>query len=450
MGFSVLLAKPAVKYPVSPNGDVGVPLGLLYLASYVRQHNPSTEVEFRDYRLQKSKGIERNLKTDLQCADVVGAGGSTTEIPDSIEIFRAAKQQGKITIAGGIFPSTNPEYLLKTGLVDYVVRGEGEEAFSELVAALQQGKDAKHVDGISYLDNGALVNNPKRRGLDLQRLPLPAYDLAPMKEYAKIATGSIYSARGCSMSCDFCTVSKHWQNSYRPRPVASVIKEMRMLADYGFERIHFKDESMLHHQERARELFGAIRDAGIGVKIKGKARLDELDDDILALLQSAGVDMIHVGIESISRRSLVDMHKGLTISDIRGNLEKILQHGIGVNPVFMFSWLGETPEDLRMNAAFIEDFGRNPHVVTYMSFITPHPGTTLHTDAARKGLVVMTDDLDRYSHKQPVAFPASLGANGLELIVSTYHQLAKTLGMEHVNPPIEPNYLEQIKLRVAA
>jgi len=439
-----------VKYPVSQNGDVGVPLGLLYLASYLRKKNPSTGVLFRPYRLEHRNGLERNLEADFSDVDIVGSGGSTTEIPDVLEMFRVAKLLGKITIAGGIFPTNNPEYLLRTGLVDYVVRGEGEETFSELVAAIESNSDVKHVKGISYLEDDTVVNTPKRETLDLAGLPPPAYDLAPMREYAKLATGSVYSARGCNNSCSFCTVTKHWQNFYRPRTIESVIEEMKALVDYGFSRVHFKDESMLQDRNRAVKLFTRIRDENLGVNIKGKARLDEIGDDLLELMKNAGVDMLHIGIESVSHQSLASMSKGLTVGDIRGTLENVLKHGIGVNPVYMFSWPGETRADLQRNAEFIADFGNNPNVVTYMSFITPHPGTMLKEKSPENGLVVLTDDINRYTHKQPVAVPASLGYDGLYLMASTYNKLSRRLMMQRVNPLISHEYINSLMVRSAA
>jgi hypothetical protein len=95
---------------------------------------------------------------------------------------------------------------------------------------------------------------------------------------------------------------------------------------------------------------------------------------------------------------------------------------------------------LQVNAEFIEGFGSNRNVVTYISFLTPHPGTKLRRD----GLRVLTNNLDRYNHKQPVAVPESLGRNGLELMVDTYHRLAETLGMREVNPRIDPAYLNEL------
>lgn len=445
MGVTVLLAKPLVKHPVSPNGDVGVPLGLLYLASYLRQKTPSVDVRFKPYRLERYLGVERDLEGDFEDVDVVASGGSTSEMPDVLEMFRVAKSLGKTTVVGGIFPSLNAEYLLRTGLVDYVVRGEGEEAFLELVTALGDGSRVHDIRGISYPENGHIVHNPQRRGLNLETLPLPAYDLAPMGDFAKVVTGSVYSARGCGKSCDFCTVSGHWQNMFRPRSIDSVMEEMRILMGYGFERIHFKDESMLQDRERAIRLFTAIKEADLGVKIKGKARLDEIDDELLVLLREAGVDMLHIGIESISYQTLQNMHKGLAVVDIKGALDNILDHGIGINPVYMFSWPGETPDDLRRNAEFIANFGRKPNVVTYISFITPHPGTPLMANSPQNGLHVLTHDFDRYTHKQPVAVPRSLGKNGLALMTDTYNGLSRELHLEHVNPLIDPDYVQSLE-----
>ncbi|MEA3229393.1 MAG: radical SAM protein [archaeon] len=440
MSSKLLIAKPFVKYPIKSNGDIGIPLGLLYLANYVRERNPATAISFKDYRVEQYNGNIRNLENDLADADIIASGGSTTEIPDTLRILRTAKRLGKITVAGGIFPSSNPDYMLRSGVVDYVVRGEGEETFAELLKAIESNRPINNLPGVSYNARGTFVHNKHREAIDLSKLPLPAYDLAPMKDYAEVSTGSIYSARGCNKACEFCTVSRHWNYSYRPRPVQSILKEMEILLDYGFSRIHFKDESMLQDRERAMQLFTAIKEHGFNVGIKGKARLDQLDPELLETMKGAGVDMLHIGVESVSEQSLRDMHKGVSRKDIQANLEMILAQGIGVNPVYMFSWPGETISDLAANADFIKEFGSNDNVTTYISFITPHPGTRLRKKAIRKKLRILTNDLDRYNHKTPVAFPQSLGRRGLELMIDTYHNLARVLDMEHVNPEIDLGY----------
>lgn len=443
MTLRVLFAKPTVLYPVKPDGDIGVPLGLLYLAAYAREHN-SVEISYRDYRLEKHEGIVRDLEKDLADADVVAVGCSTTEISDTLNILGVAKNLGKTTVTGGIFPSSNPEFMLRSGVVDYVVRGEGEATFSELLKSIENNSSVENVDGISFIADNAVVHNQNRKALDMVDLPLPAYDLAPMDKYADLVTGTVYSARGCNMTCNFCTVNKHWQYTYRPRPVESVIAEMNQLADYGFDRIHFKDESMIQDRQRAVELFTEIQRQGLGVKIKGKARLDQIDDQLLEIFRNAGVDMLHVGAESITEQSLKDMRKGLTKADILENFGRILNHGIGVNPVHMFSWSGETESDLLANAEFIEAVGSNKNVVTYISFVTPHPGTIIRRTAEQKGLKILTNDFDRYTHKQPVAVPESLGENGVELMVDMYHRLAEILGMQKVNPRINPEYIHKL------
>jgi len=110
----------------------------------------------------------------------------------------------------------------------------------------------------------------------------------------------------------------------------------------------------------------------------------------------------------------------------------------------MFSWSGETPEDLRANSGFIQEMGRKPGVITYISFVTPHPGSGIENEA---GLHVLTRDYSRYTHKQPVAVPRSLGDNGLRLMVNEYHRIAETTGTEDLNPRIDSGYLRKIGMR---
>ena len=184
MGKSLVLVKPEVKYPVKKqgySGDVGMPLGLLYLASFVRDRN-DTDVSIKDYRLQSVLGLERKLDEDLANADVVGITVCTAEAPDALTIAKEAKKMDKVVIMGGLYPTLNAERMLRTGAVDYVVMGEGELGISNLLSALEGKKSLEGVQGIAYLDKGDIIRTPNKELItNLNELPMPAFDLVPVE-----------------------------------------------------------------------------------------------------------------------------------------------------------------------------------------------------------------------------------------------------------------------------
>jgi len=449
MTTKILLTKPEVKYPVEKHGsggDVGIPLGLMYLAGYARDNN-DCEVSIKDYRLERTQGKPRNLERDLADFDIVGTGACTSESPDALHILETAHSMGKITVAGGLYPTFNRQSVLGTGFVDYVVRGEGEKAFSDLIKVINGRLSLEQARGISFIRNGQVVDTPDQPLLeDLDSLELPAYDLINARDYQHLnTTAPIYSARGCPMTCKFCTINEMWRFKHRARSYDSIIGELEFLKGLGFDRVNFKDETVTVNRKWTQGLFEEIEKANLGMKLKAKSRINHIEPDLVRQMVKAGVDTIHTGVESVSGKTLELMDKGYRPELIEGAFETVLDNGININPVYMFSWQGETPEDLKANADFIKRMGSKDRVITYISFVTPHPGSGIEHDS---GLQVLTEDLSRYTHKQPVAVPLSLGKNGLRMMVDEYHRVTEAIGMQHVNPRVDGEYLKTLELRL--
>lgn len=443
MGLKVCLAKPEIKYPIKKQGhagDVGIPLGLLYLASYVHQ-NSDHEVKLIDYRLNKSLGNERDFDRDFYDSNIVAVGGCTSESSDLIRILSEAKKRGKIVIAGGLYPTFNAKTILDSG-ADFVVRGEGERTFLDLLNSINDNKDGHLVKGVSYKNGVEVINNSDNLLIEnLDELPLPDYGLIDISTYAQFGPAPIYSARGCPMSCNFCTLNEMWQYKYRKRSIDNVLEEISFLRDKGFQRVHFKDETVTLNKHFAMDLFKEIERAKFGLGFKVKSRIDHLDPIILTQLMSAGVDIVHTGVESINSGSLKEMGKGITEKQIRSVFDLFNDYHCKLNPVYLLGLQNETKEHLEENMSFIIEEGSNSNVITYLSFLTPHPGTPLEKD---EKLRILTKDYSRYTHKQPVAVPKVLGKEGLIFLVNIYHKIAKELNMEKYNPPISEEYVNQI------
>ncbi|MBU2638331.1 MAG: B12-binding domain-containing radical SAM protein [Nanoarchaeota archaeon] len=441
--MKVLLTTPLVKHPVKrigAAGEVGIPAGLLYLAAYVREHNPKIEVNIQTNRLNQYKGIERNMERDFANYDVIATGACTSEYPDALLMLRKAKEKGKITVMGGIFPTTNAEFVLNSGVVDYVIRGEGEATFLELVRKISEEVETRDIEGLSFMKEGQILHNSDRELIeDIDSIPIPAYDLVDMKTYAQITTGPIYSARGCAKSCKFCTLNEHWKYRYRARSIQNVVAEIELLRDYGFKRIHFKDEILTVDRKRAIELFKRLQEYGL--QFKGKSRIDTIDEELLGVMCNGGLDTLQFGIENISQKALNSMRKGIKSTDIKRTVEMVRAY-CNINPVFLFGWGGETQDTLLENSAYIEEVGIKERVIPYISFMTPHPGSQ---QVANPELEILTHDFNYYTHKLPIAVPRSLGSQGLRMMIAYFNYLSSITGTAHLNPPIQEDYIERVE-----
>ena len=116
-------------------------------------------------------------------------------------------------IAGGIHPSIADSFILDSSKVDYVVRGEGERALPDLLNALEKGGEIKPIKGVSWRINGSVIRNEDRPPLtaeEIEKNPLPAFDLMPSNVYGRIC---VETSRGCRSDCEFCSAPfrRHWR-----------------------------------------------------------------------------------------------------------------------------------------------------------------------------------------------------------------------------------------------
>jgi len=453
--MKVLISEPTVKNPIrnsfnNKRTETGIRLSSLYLAGYVRDRYNGLEFKIQENRLRNDENIDFSVNDEIADSDIVAIGCVSSEFPDAYDIMRRAKEAGKITIMGGIFPTSNPELVLSTGVVDYVIRNEGEVTFLELLKALNEKGDPTKVKGISFIESfKGITHNPSMPLLANLDDVKPAYDLISLNEYAKYERGPIYTARGCLRKCSFCSIPRHWQNSYRESSIDNILEKIKLYADAGFDGVNFKDEAITNNRERAGKIFeklsgNRVRNSnGDDLIYKIKSRIDGFDSELLGLMRKAGVEVIQVGIESTSDEKLRLMQKEIDFNQIRRQTNAILDSGIKLNVILILGYEGQTAGDLKRDMDFAYELGSKPNVVTYLTFNSPHPGSNLWLSAPRNGLQILSTDLNNYNHKRIVAIPTSLGdpVTAIGLLKNAYMTTRKEIGMECHNPELDLGYL---------
>jgi anaerobic magnesium-protoporphyrin IX monomethyl ester cyclase len=432
--MKVLLVKTLVKKPLHDE-DIGLPLGLLYLASSIKQKNQNTEVKIFDGRLEKLNGNYSKLKKEIKKADIVCAGACTAEFGSACELLAKAKKDGKITIIGGLFPSTNAEFVLRLGYADYVIRGEGEITISELINAIENKKTIKNIKGISYVENDIVKHNNERELVkNIDSLPKPAYDLVKLNKYKKFERTPIYSSRGCSNNCKFCTLKVFWKGCNREHSIKRTIEEVLTLNSHGFKGISFKDETMNLNKKRTEKISGKLKKEKIDFKIKLMPY--DLPTKFLNQIIKNGVNEIQLGVESINTKTTKEMHKRhLNRYQLEKKMNYIISKNCTINPIFLLGWPGEDEKLISKTKYFISEWAQKPNTKIYLSFTTPHPGTDFF-DYCKKEMNILSLNLDNYTHLFPVAVPKSLGVNGLEKLVGAYHEITDQNNLHQLNPPI--------------
>jgi anaerobic magnesium-protoporphyrin IX monomethyl ester cyclase len=413
--MKVALVEPLVEHPIKINknrivGDVNTRHSLGFLAGYISD-NSSHDVEIFPYRLAQLEGSERHLEQDLQDFDVIGITATTTEVPDALEIAKTAKHLNKTVVMGGLFPTSNSRYLLESPNIDFIVRGEGEEIFLQLLNAIEDKKEFSGIKGLSFKDKGNIVENSERhlkKDVDKYR---SAIELMDLERYAKVVKqATLYSARGCEHQCTFCSLNKHWGFKHRKRSVAGVLDEMERYEKAGFEEVRIDDESFLADPLFGRAILEGMQERGFSLKYRLKSRLDELTDELLDLMKASGVIEIHFGLEAPVQAHLDDVKKGMLFNNIEQTLNRMDYMGFTLNPSFMLGLPKDTEAELSKTADYILAFQREyKKTDIYVNLYTAHPGTPIFFSAKNQGVRIVNTNLNEYTHWMLTTLPESLG-----------------------------------------
>ncbi|HDK81807.1 MAG TPA: hypothetical protein ENH31_04465, partial [Nitrospirae bacterium] len=150
------------------------PLSILAPGAYLEQHD--VEVEYFDGRIHKKERFKELVEKGPL---LVGLSSMTCfQIKNTLRLASLVRRidSGIPLVWGGTHPSMCAEQTLASELVDFVVKGEGEQTLLELVHAVGSGqKEFNDIDGLGWKRNGACVLNKDRGFLDIEDLPFP-YD----------------------------------------------------------------------------------------------------------------------------------------------------------------------------------------------------------------------------------------------------------------------------------
>lgn len=224
-------------------------------------------------------------------------------------------------IWGGYFPTLHTDVVLRSGLVDYVIRGEGELSFAELIDKLERGEAVDEIPSLSFCRGGRIVHNAKRATTDPNEMPpLPYHRIHVERYLTRTILGSrtavYHSSHGCPFLCGFCAVASVYNGRWIGRNADAVVNDVLFLRDrYGANAIEFMDNNFFVAEKRTFEIADRLR--GQGLAWWGEARPDTVmhySDDTWRRMSDSGCRMMFFGVESSSAEVLDLMAKGGTQS----------------------------------------------------------------------------------------------------------------------------------------
>lgn len=369
----VLLINPPSFNLYTHMGAAMPPLGLAYMAAVLKESGHSPEILDLDVSARK---------VDLSSYDLVGISALTPTYPQALGIAQACKREGVPVAMGGYHPTFMDEETLKTGWVDYVVRGEGEYVLLDLLDYLEGRKSMDKVNGVSYRKNGEVGRNPAAIPVhDLDSLPLPARDLLELDRYDATLNESrmtsVITSRGCPFNCYFCSSSRFGGKRWRSRSPGSILNELGGLKErYNYQSVNFIDDNFTLNPRRTVEICEGMIDRKLGLSWLALSRPETIvkHEAMVEKMAEAGAYMVFLGMESASEETLRGYRKVIGTEQFQRAVSILAKYNIKTWASFMIGALNETRDMIIKTLQFARKL--NPHAVQF-SILTPYPGTDL-------------------------------------------------------------------------
>ena len=285
-------------------------------------------------------------------------------------------------IWGGNFGSLYPGPVLNAPYVDWVIRGQGEHSFAELLDAIDGKRDPKSIAGLGFREpDGTHWLAPERIWLGPDELPAPPYHKIDVGQYLHPTflgrrSGVYQASIGCPYGCNFCGVISVFGRREKVQSPARTADHLAFLKRWhGMDSVHFYDNNFFLNEAHAREIAAAF--LPLGLRWWCEARVDALtrfSDETWRALRAAGLAMVFCGAESGSDEVLAKMNKGTTTAQIITVAAKTREHGIVPEFSFVFGDPDEPEREIENTLAFIRRLKAiNPAMELISYFYTPTP-----------------------------------------------------------------------------
>ena len=377
-------------------------LGLCCLAGNLDGGHEVRILDLVKHRRRAAAALERQVREFSP--DLVGISAMSFQIGSARKTAAVCKalRPGVITVLGGYHATIMWKEIGEgpdRDLFDFVVRGEGEAIFNDLVRTLGSHGDLGAIDGLSYRDNGEYRHNPPAPLLDLDAV-------RPPDRSGRVAANCLWmgrpfdvieTSRGCTMPCGFCSIRRMYGKTFRLYPDEWVIAELRAIKARGAQGVLFVDDNITLDGPRLKELclrFEREKVNDLFIVLQASVFPIAADLSLAAAMARGGVKMVFLGIESGDERNLKVLGKSKQSSRTGKVVRALRDAGIIVIGGFIVGNPDDREEDVRATYRYVREIGVDHGIV---QCLTPYPKTELRRQLLSRGLVTNLDDLDRYN-----------------------------------------------------
>jgi len=408
--MNVLLLSMPDSFEHMPEIVIRMPNGALSsLAGNIDAHHKVSIADLILVQRTVPQTIER-LVREFQ-PDVVGLSVMTFQRRTAMRVidFIRTLRPAIVVVVGGYDPSLAVDaYTGNTG-VDFIVRGEGEVTFRELLRAIESGGDYGAIAGLSYRSSDGFRHNSDRpiSSLEGTEIRPPRRDARVLQGYTMLGrqVDVVETSRGCTFDCSFCSIIEMRGRNFFTYDMSRVIADIRDAHDKGARAVFLVDDNITLNIARFEMLCNAIVDAKLNhidyIVQAMTSSIANHGEKIAPLMRRAGFRYVFLGIENIldkdlgflrarskneerSRGHIVGNASIKAIDYIRRNKMYVVGGLIVGNP-------DDTPESIEANLTFARRFVDWP----YIQHPTPYPRTPMTNDLQQRGLIV-NDRLNEY------------------------------------------------------
>lgn len=398
---------------VDTHANTGAQLGVLTLAALLRRQGYNSQIInlddlFFDFvRQDKSRpSIQRNgpiitpadfepgqkvselffpfaashLPTDS--FDLFGLSSICSSYPLTLRLaeeIRRRNPRAKIILGGPQASVVDVATLRAYRCVDVIVRGEADDTLPALLPLLESDDPRwESIHGITFRRENEVIRNPNAPVVEnLDRLPLPAFDLdLRIKDRGGI---HLEIGRGCPFACTFCSTNDFFRRNFRLKSPSTMIADITSLKmEYGLNYFSLVHDMYTIDRKKVVAFCEAILASGEKFTWGCSARTDCIDDDLLALMASAGCTGIFFGIETGSQRLQHVINKKLDLAEAWQRIECADRNGIKTTVALIAGFPEETLDDLRDTIHFFIDSLRFDHAEPQCSLLAPLAATPVY------------------------------------------------------------------------
>ena len=355
-----------------------VPIGIGILAGFLRKQGLSVKIidqELIDININTIKDIFEQCKKP----HIVGVSVMTANVASGYRIAELIKSVDKeaVVIFGGIHATVMPDEILQNGNIDFIIKGEAEYTFLELIRQIQSGSfEREKLENIGFVEDGKIVyTKTSTKMVDVNEVPMFPYDMYDPSQYN---LGFILTSRGCPFDCIFCSQRVITKRSYRYTSSERVIEELDYLInELKQPNITFFDDYFTGNKKRVYELCEMIQKKGFhkkasfGVQTRG----DSINKELMKAMRAANFNSLMFGVETASENLMKLINKAETVQENVDAIKLAREMGFAVEATFIFGFPTETFDDRFAALSLAHEMGIDR---ARFNNATPYPGTAMY------------------------------------------------------------------------